>query len=49
MADDKDTDEARVPKELADSIVQDEAGHDVRLGDLWRERPIVLAFVRHFG
>jgi hypothetical protein len=24
-------------------------GADHRLGDLWRERPIVLVFLRHFG
>jgi hypothetical protein len=42
-------DDDRVPKALSDSIVQDEGGADVRLGDLWLARPIVLAFVRHFG
>jgi hypothetical protein len=24
-------------------------GGAVRLGDLWRERPCVLVFLRHFG
>jgi hypothetical protein len=24
-------------------------GCDVRLGDLWREQTVVLAFIRHFG
>ena len=24
-------------------------GADHRLGDLWRERPVVLIFLRHFG
>lgn len=24
-------------------------GTRVRLGELWRERPVVLALVRHFG
>lgn len=38
-----------VPPPLRDAIVQDESGRDVRLGDLWRERPVVLAFLRHFG
>jgi len=23
--------------------------HQVHLADLWRERPLVLVFVRHFG
>ena len=35
--------------ELADLIVKDTEGRDVRLGDLWRERPAVLVFVRHYG
>lgn len=38
-----------VPKELADVVVQNEQGGDVRLGEVWRDRPIVLAFLRHFG
>ena len=35
--------------ELADLIVEDTEGREVRLGDLWRERPAVLVFVRHYG
>jgi cytochrome oxidase Cu insertion factor (SCO1/SenC/PrrC family) len=38
-----------VPPELAEIELVDEKGTKVRLGDLWRERPIVLTFVRHFG
>ena len=38
-----------VPQALADSVVTDEHGKAQRLGDLWASRPIVLAFVRHFG
>jgi peroxiredoxin len=38
-----------VPQELADCIVQDESGGDVRLGDVWKEQTTILAFVRHFG
>jgi hypothetical protein len=34
---------------LADSVVKDSEGRDVRLGDLWRESPAVLVFVRHYG
>jgi hypothetical protein len=34
---------------LADCVVKDVEGQDVRLGDLWREKPAVLVFVRHFG
>ena len=29
--------------------VLDERGSSVALGSLWRERPTVLIFVRHFG
>jgi len=29
--------------------VIDEDQARVRLGELWAERPVVLAFVRHFG
>lgn len=32
-----------------DVIVADTQGHSVTLGDYWREQPIVLAFLRHFG
>jgi hypothetical protein len=34
---------------LADLVLQDVEGNDVRLGDLWRERPVVLAWLRHYG
>jgi len=27
----------------------DAAGTSHRLGDLWRDQPIVLVFLRHFG
>jgi hypothetical protein len=29
--------------------LQDPESHEVRLADLWRDRPLVLLFVRHFG
>jgi hypothetical protein len=35
--------------ELADIVLQDSNGHDVRLGSLWEERPVVLVFLRHYG
>ena len=35
--------------ELADCVVKDVEGRDVRVGDLWRDGPVVLVFVRHFG
>jgi hypothetical protein len=38
-----------VAKRLVDVSVLDPEGRSVRLGDLWREQTIVLAFIRHFG
>ena len=35
--------------DLAKLTVQDEHGRSVELGTLWREHPIALVFVRHFG
>jgi hypothetical protein len=29
--------------------VRDGDGRPQRLGDLWRERPVLLLWVRHFG
>jgi hypothetical protein len=34
---------------LATISVLDAKGADVALSTLWRDRPAVLAFVRHFG
>ena len=34
---------------LAPLTALDERGAHVTLGDLWKARPVVLAFVRHFG
>jgi hypothetical protein len=35
--------------ELADFVLQDQHGDDVRLGDLWSEGPAVLVWLRHYG
>jgi len=35
--------------DLAKLTVLDERGQTVELGTLWRERPAVLVFIRHFG
>ena len=35
--------------ELEDVVLTDDRGNDVRLGDIWRERPAVLVFLRHYG
>jgi hypothetical protein len=34
---------------LAEMQLQDKRGEPVVLGTLWRDKPAVLAFVRHFG
>jgi hypothetical protein len=34
---------------LAGIELRDADERAVRLGDLWRERPVVLVFIRHFG
>jgi hypothetical protein len=34
---------------LADEVLIDPDGVEHRLGDLWRDRPHVLLFLRHFG
>ena len=35
--------------DLATMTVLDAAGKTIELGTLWREKPAVLVFVRHFG
>jgi hypothetical protein len=39
----------RLATKLAGLELTDWRGETVRLGSLWRDRPVVLAFVRHFG
>jgi len=34
---------------LSATSLVDATGTPHRLGDLWRDRPIVLVFLRHFG
>jgi hypothetical protein len=34
---------------LQDIMLTDERGEAVRLGDLWRDQPAVLIFLRHYG
>jgi hypothetical protein len=34
---------------LADIVLPDQDGHDVRLGELWREKPVALVWLRHYG
>jgi hypothetical protein len=35
--------------ELENIVLRDHLGTPVRLGDLWRERPAALIFLRHYG
>jgi hypothetical protein len=34
---------------LADIMLPDHDGNDVRLGDLWSDRPVALVWLRHYG
>ena len=34
---------------LADIVLPDHEGNEVRLGDLWSERPAALVWLRHYG
>ncbi len=34
---------------LGEIVLPDQDGHDVQLGDLWRERPAALVWLRHYG
>jgi prostamide/prostaglandin F2alpha synthase len=34
---------------LADLVLPDQDGNDVRLGDLWLERPGAIVWLRHYG
>jgi len=36
-------------RELEEIVLSDYKGVAVRLGDLWRDRPAVLVFLRHYG
>jgi hypothetical protein len=36
-------------RELEEIVLSDYKGVSVRLGDLWRDRPAVLVFLRHYG
>jgi hypothetical protein len=44
--------EARAPDRadaLADLVLLDHDGAEVRLGSLWAERPVALVWLRHYG
>jgi hypothetical protein len=35
--------------EAAQAVIRDLDGRELPLSELWAEKPVVLAFVRHFG
>ena len=39
----------RLSDRLAGVVLPDQDGEDVRLGDLWSERPVALVWLRHYG
>ena len=48
----KERQQAQAPPdaaELAEIRLRDQDGNEVRLGDLWRDRPAVLVWLRHYG
>jgi hypothetical protein len=45
----QETDAPTEAGDLAELTLRDAEGRDVRLGDLWRERPAVLVWLRHYG
>jgi hypothetical protein len=34
---------------LADIVLRDHEEREVRLGDLWEQRPVALVWLRHYG
>jgi hypothetical protein len=34
---------------FADMVLPDHEGNPVRLGDLWRDGPVALVWLRHYG
>jgi hypothetical protein len=36
-------------RKLADIVLPDHDGNEVRLGDLWGEAPATLVWLRHYG
>ncbi len=44
--------QATAPKSadaLADIVLPDQDGNEVRLGELWRDGPAALVWLRHYG
>ena len=48
----KERQQANAPERadtLADIVLLDHDGADVRLGELWGDRPVALVWLRHYG
>jgi hypothetical protein len=39
----------KISDELANLVLPDQEGNPQRVGDLWKNGPALLMFVRHFG
>jgi hypothetical protein len=35
--------------ELAGLVLVDDDGRPVRVGDVWKDHPVILTFLRHYG
>jgi hypothetical protein len=38
-----------MPSGLDDIVLPDQNDNQVRLGDLWQDRPVALVWLRHYG
>ena len=45
----RQTNPPRTADALADIVLPDQDGEPVRLGDLWRDGPVALVWLRHYG
>lgn len=34
---------------LANLVLVDDDGRQARMGDAWKDRPVILTFLRHYG
>ncbi|MFL5822993.1 MAG: hypothetical protein ACJ764_06070 [Solirubrobacteraceae bacterium] len=41
--------QTKTADDLADIVLPDQDGNDVRLGDLWQDGPAALIWLRHYG
>ncbi len=36
-------------RNIENTVLPDSYGNEQRIGDLWKERPVVLVWLRHYG